>query len=44
MQRERQGRNDFFAMGDPFGKFRGFGKREKELDVAEFISALDNSW
>jgi myeloid leukemia factor 1 len=25
MQRERQGRNDFFAMGDPFGNFRGFG-------------------
>ncbi|KAL9396788.1 hypothetical protein Peur_011041 [Populus x canadensis] len=25
MQRERHGRNDFFAMGDPFGNFRGFG-------------------
>ncbi|CAK7347906.1 unnamed protein product [Dovyalis caffra] len=25
MQRERQGRDDFFAMGDPFGNFRGFG-------------------
>lgn len=25
MQRERQGREDFFNMGDPFSSFRGFG-------------------